>query len=78
LKQSEAPPAEMVWVTNWLGLAAGAPVMVRRPGHVPAPATVELATPDGKILWVRYWTSAERAMLHKADGTQVWCEANLG
>jgi hypothetical protein len=68
----------MVRVTNWLGLANGAPVMVRRPGRVPAAATVEITTPDGKILWIRYWTSAERAMLLKADGTQVWCEANSG
>ena len=67
----------MVWVTNWLGLAAGVPVTVRRPGRAPAVATVELATPDGQILWVRYWFSADRAMLHKADGTEVWCEADI-
>ena len=67
----------MVWVTNWLGLAAGAPVTVRRPGLSPAVATVELATPDGQILWVRYWFSADRTMLHKADGTEVWCEAEV-
>ncbi|KUM33748.1 hypothetical protein AR539_17800 [Arthrobacter sp. EPSL27] len=67
----------MVWVTNWLGLAAGAPVTVRRPGREPAVASVELATPDGQILWVRYWFTADRAMLHKADGTEVWCEADI-
>lgn len=71
-------PAVVVRATNWPGLAAGAPVMVRRPGSSPAAATVELATPDGKILWVRYWGSGERAMLHKADGTQVWCGTNSG
>ncbi|XAS64408.1 hypothetical protein ACOM2C_14410 [Pseudarthrobacter sp. So.54] len=64
----------MVQITNWLGLTAGVPVMVRRPGHTPAVATVDLMTPDGNILWVRYWNSAERAMLHKTDGTQVWGE----
>jgi len=52
--------------------------MVRRPGCFPAAATAELATPDGKVLWVRYLASAERVMLHKGDGTQVWCEPAHG
>lgn len=73
LKPSEAAPADLVWATNWLGLPAGAGVTVRRPGRLPAAATVELATPDGKILWVRYGSTGERAMLFKADGTQIWC-----
>ncbi|KRE81687.1 hypothetical protein [Arthrobacter sp. Soil763] len=75
MKPSESEPAELVWATNWLGLPAGAPVTVRRPGRAPVGATVELATPDGKILWVRYRATSERVMLHKADGTQVWCDA---
>lgn len=73
LKPSKPAPAELVWATNWLGLPAGAPVMVLRPGGVPVPATVELATPDGKILWVRYRSTGERTMLFKSDGTQIWC-----
>jgi len=78
LKPSEHLPADPVRVTNWLGLAVGAPMTVRRPGCFPAAATAELATPDGKVLWVRYLLSAERVMLHKGDGTQVWCEATRG
>lgn len=78
MKPSEHPPAELVGVTNWLGLAAGAPLTVRRPGCFPAAATAEPATPDGKVLWVSYLVSAERVMLHKGDGTQVWWAATRG